>query len=153
MDLEGKKIGVIGGGAVGLDVVEYFAHKGAHVTIVERMPAVGNGMDIITKLDFMTMLKKKEVDVRVETSLLEIKDSSFIVNKDGVDEEISFDYGFVCLGMRANAPIWNDIQEAFVGEDVEVLNIGDSVRARRIIDGTDAGRHMVLNTLERLNYL
>lgn len=23
----------------------------------------------------------------------------------------------------------------------------------RIIDGTDAGRHMVLNTLERLNYL
>lgn len=51
------------------------------------------------------------------------------------------------------APIWNDIQEAFTGEDVEVLNIGDSVRARRIIDGTDAGRHMVLNTLERLNYL
>lgn len=35
----------------------------------------------------------------------------------------------------------------------KVLNIGDSVRARRIIDGTDAGRHMVLNTLERLNYL
>ena len=69
------------------------------------------------------------------------------------EEELLFDYGFVCLGMRANAPIWNDIQEAFTGEDVEVLNIGDSVRARRIIDGTDAGRHMVLNTLERLNYL
>ena len=30
---------------------------------------------------------------------------------------------------------------------------GASVCARRIIDGTDAGRHMVLNTLERLNYL
>ena len=43
---------------------------------------------------------------------------------------------------------------SFVGtRPVEVLNIGDSVRARRIIDGTDAGRHMVLNTLERLNYL
>ena len=36
---------------------------------------------------------------------------------------------------------------------IELDNIGDSVRARRIIDGTDAGRHMVLNTLERLNYL
>lgn len=54
---------------------------------------------------------------------------------------------------QVDGAIWNDIQEAFVGEDVEVLNIGDSVRARRIIDGTDAGRHMVLNTLERLNYL
>lgn len=152
MDLEGKKIGVIGGGAVGLDVVEYFAHKGSHVTIVERMPAVGNGMDIITKLDFMTMLKKKEVDVRVETSLLEIKDSSFIVNKDGVDEEINFDYGFVCLGMRAYSPLMAELQENFVGTNVEVVNIGDSVRARRIIEGVEEGRH-ITDTLKKIGAL
>lgn len=152
MDLEGKKIGVIGGGAVGLDVVEYFAHKGAHVTIVERMPVVGNGMDIITKLDFMTMLKKKEVDVRVETSLLEIKDNSFIVNKDGVDEEINFDYGFVCLGMRAYSPLMSELQENFEGTSVEVVNIGDSVRARRIIEGVEEGRH-ITDTLKRIGVL
>ena len=152
MNLEGKKIGVIGGGAVGLDVVEYFAHKGAHVTIVERMPAVGNGMDIITKLDFMTMLKKKEVDVRVETSLLEIKDNSFIVNKDGVDEEINFGYGFVCLGMRAYSPLMSELQEKFVRINVEVINIGDSVRARRIIEGVDEGRH-ITDTLKRIGVL
>lgn len=152
MDLEGKKIGVIAGGAVGLDVVEYFAHKGAHVTIVERMPAVGNGMDIITKLDFMTMLKKKEVDIRVETSLLEIKDNSFIVNKDGVDEEINFDYGFVCLGMRAYSPLMSELQEKFVRINVEVVNIGDSVRARRIIEGVDEGRH-ITDTLKRIGVL
>lgn len=152
MDLEGKKIGVIAGGAVGLDVVEYFAHKGAHVTIVERMPAVGNGMDIITKLDFMTMLKKKEVDVRVETSLLEIKDNSFIVNKDGVDEEINFGYGFVCLGMRAYSPLMSELQEKFVRINVEVVNIGDSVRARRIIEGVDEGRH-ITDTLKRIGVL
>lgn len=152
MDLEGKKIGVIGGGAVGLDVVEYFAHKGAHVTIVERMPAVGNGMDIITKLDFMTMLKKKEVDVRVETSLLEIKDNSFIVNKDGVDEEINFGYGFACLGMRAYSPLMSELQEKFVRINVEVVNIGDSVRARRIIEGVDEGRH-ITDTLKRIGVL
>ncbi len=149
MDLKGKKIGVIGGGAVGLDVVEYFAHKGTQVTIVERMPSVGNGMDIITKLDFMTMLKKKEVDVRVETSLLEIKDNSFIVNKDGVDEEINFDYGFVCLGMRAYSPLIPKLQENFAGTNVEVVNIGDSVRARRIIEGVEEGRH-ITDTLKRI---
>ena len=47
----------------------------------------------------------------------------------------------------------NDIVEGFECEDTEILNIGDSVRARRIIDGTDAGRHMVLATLDRLGYL
>ena len=54
--------------------------------------------------------------------------------------------------MKAYAPIWEEMQKAFTGEDVEVLNIGDSVRARRIIDGVDAGRHLVLNTLDRLGF-
>ena len=70
-----------------------------------------------------------------------------------IGHNLPFDYGFVCLGMKAYAPLWNDIVEGFDGEDTEVLNIGDSVRARRIIDGTDAGRHMVLAALDRLGYL
>ena len=98
-------------------------------------------------------MEKHNVRQMTNTALQKVNAHSFLVKYDGKEEELPFDYGFVCLGMRANAPIWNDIQEAFTGEDVEVLNIGDSVRARRIIDGTDAGRHMVLNTLERLNYL
>ena len=55
--------------------------------------------------------------------------------------------------MKAHTPIWEAIEQGFEGENTEVINIGDSVRARRIIDGTDAGRHLVLNTLERLGYL
>ena len=149
MNLEGKKIGVIGGGAVGLDVVEYFAHKGAQVTIVERMQAVGNGLDVVSKVDFMSMLKKHEVDVRVETSLLEVTPNSFKVNKDGVDEELEFDYGFVCLGMRAYSPLINELAEKFTAKGVEVLNIGDSVRARRIIEGIDEGRN-ITDTLRRI---
>ena len=35
----------------------------------------------------------------------------------------------------------------------EIINIGDSVRARRIIDGTWAGRHQVLATLERMGFI
>ena len=152
MKLEGKKIGVIGGGAVGLDVVEYFANKGARVTIVERMPAVGNGLDFISKIDFLSMLKKKEVDVRVDTSLLEVKPNSFIINKDGVDEELEFDFGFVCLGMRAYSPLMNELEEKFASNEVEVVNIGDSVRARRIIEGVDEGRN-ITDTLKRIGRL
>ena len=152
-DLEGKKVVVVGGGAVGLDVVEFFADRNADISIVEMMDQIGRDLDPVSKNDTKTMMKKHNVHQLTKTALLEVKDSSFLVRGDGEPYELPFEYGFVCLGMRANAPIWNDIQEAFTGEDVEVLNIGDSVRARRIIDGTDAGRHMVLNTLERLNYL
>jgi hypothetical protein len=37
--------------------------------------------------------------------------------------------------------------------NTELINIGDSVRARRIIDGTWAGRHQVLATLERMGFI
>ena len=152
-DMTGKKVVVVGGGAVGLDVVEFFAPRGAETTIIEMMPIIGNGLDASSTSSMKECMEKHHVRQMTNTSLQKVNAHSFLVKYDGKEEELPFDYGFVCLGMRANAPIWNDIQEAFVGEDVEVLNIGDSVRARRIIDGTDAGRHMVLNTLERLNYL
>ena len=152
-DMTGKKVVGVGGGAVGLDVVEFFAPRGAETTIIEMMPVIGNGLDASSTSSMKECMEKHHVRQMTNTALQKVNAHSFLVKYDGKEEELPFDYGFVCLGMRANAPIWNDIQEAFTGEDVEVLNIGDSVRARRIIDGTDAGRHMVLNTLERLNYL
>lgn len=42
-DMTGKKVVVIGGGAVGLDVVEFFAPRGADTAIVEMLPMIGNG--------------------------------------------------------------------------------------------------------------
>lgn len=46
-----------------------------------------------------------------------------------------------------------DIQAAFEdNNNVEIITIGDSVRARRIIEGTDEGRN-ILNTLEKRGYL
>ena len=44
------------------------------------------------------------------------------------------------------------LQENFAGTNVEVVNIGDSVRARRIIEGVEEGRH-ITNTLKRIGAL
>ncbi|WP_294349024.1 NAD(P)/FAD-dependent oxidoreductase [uncultured Clostridium sp.] len=148
-DFEGKKVAVIGGGAVGLDVVELFATRGAEVSIVERLPMLGRDLDIVTKIGMLSMVKENNVNVLTSTSLLEVKENSFVVEKDAVQEELEFDYGFVCLGMRNYAPILGELQEYFLGTDVEIINIGDSVRARRIIDGIKEGRNIV-TTLEKI---
>ena len=34
-------------------------------------------------------------------------------------KDLPFDYGFVCLGMRANAPVLDEIREAFADTNVE----------------------------------
>ena len=152
-DLTGKKVVVVGGGAVGLDVVEFFAPRGAETTIIEMMPIIGNGLDASSTASMKECMSKHHVTQMVNTALMKVNPQSFLVKYDGKEEELPFDYGFVCLGMKAHTPIWEAIEQGFEGENTEVINIGDSVRARRIIDGTDAGRHLVLNTLERLGYL
>ena len=142
-ELEGKKVVVVGGGAVGLDVVEFFANRKASVSIVEMLPVVGKDLDIVTKVGTYAMLEKHGVNVLTSTALQEVHKDHFIVKRNDKNEQLDFDYGFVCLGMRSYSPILNDLKEAFKDSDVEVLNVGDSLRARRIIDGTLEGRNIV----------
>ena len=112
-DMTGKKVVVVGGGAVGLDVVEFFAPRGAETTIIEMMPVIGNGLDASSTSSMKECMEKHHVRQMTNTALKKVNAHSFLVKYDGKEEELPFDYGFVCLGMRANAPIWNDIQEAF----------------------------------------
>ena len=151
-DLEGKKVVVVGGGAVGLDVVEFFAGRNADISIVEMMDQIGRDLDPVSKNDTKTMMKKHNVHQLTKTALLEVKDSSFLVKGDGEPYELPFEYGFVCLGMRAQGQLYQSLAEEFSSEDVEIMNIGDSQRARRIIDGTQEGRN-ILTILEQRGYL
>ena len=151
-DLEGKKVVVVGGGAVGLDVVEFFADRNADISIVEMMDQIGRDLDPVSKNDTKTLMKKHNVHQLTKTALLEVKDSSFLVRGEGEPYELPFEYGFVCLGMRAQGQLYQNLTEEFSSEDVEIMNIGDSQRARRIIDGTQEGRN-ILTILEQKGYL
>ena len=152
-DLTGKKVAVIGGGAVGLDVVEFFAPRGAEVSIIEMMPAIGAGIDPITKVDINTLMKKHNVNQMPNTALKEVFADHFHVETKEGAEDLYFDYGFICLGMKAQTPVLAGLHEAFDKEGVEIINIGDSMRARRIIEGTSEGRDQVILALTKKGFL
>lgn len=153
-DLTGKKAVIVGGGAVGLDVVEYFAPKGADTTVIEMMPAIGAGLDPITKVSIADLMKKYDVHQRPSTALQEVKPDCFVVkNPDGEIEEVPFDYGCICMGLKSNNPVLDMLNEEF-GEDgaIEIMNIGDSKCQRRIIDGTEEGRN-IIRVLEKRGFI
>ena len=150
---KGKKVVVVGGGSVGLDVVEYFAPRGAECTIVDMLPQIGMLADPITKCSMREIHDKYGVKEYVNTALQEVKENAFTVKlPDGTIEDLNFDLGFNCLGMRANNPILAQLEEAFDNTDTFIYPIGDSVRARRIMEGTMEGR-AILNVLEARGFL
>lgn len=152
-DMTGKKIVIIGGGAVGLDVMEFMTERGADCTIVDFLPVIGNGLDPVTKCDTAAKMKKYNVTQMTRTGLQEVCDDKFIVKlPDGTIKDLPFDYGFICLGMRANTPVIDDLEKEYMDTQVEIVNIGDSKRARRIIEGTEEGRNILL-TLEKHDFL
>jgi 2,4-dienoyl-CoA reductase-like NADH-dependent reductase (Old Yellow Enzyme family)/thioredoxin reductase len=152
-DMTGKRVVIIGGGATGLDIMGVFAPRGADVTVIERGPALGSGLDPVTKSDTADKLKKYDVRQMTKTSLEEVRDDCFVVtDEQGAQVEIPYDYGFVALGMRSNNPVLDEFESAFADDPVEIYNIGDSKRSRQIIHGTQEGRD-ILAVLERLEFL
>lgn len=152
-DLDGKRVVVVGAGAVGLDLVEQVAPQGAKVTLVERLPKIAQDLDLITRLQMLEVVHSHDVDVRRSTSLLEVHDDAVTLEgPDGTVEDVPADYIFICLGMRAVPGPVAALTDHYRLTGVPVLNIGDSVRARKIIDGVREGR-AILRTLEDIDAL
>ena len=102
---------------------------------------------------------EKTVVEEVEDPVMEISlanakmlDSKYELG-DVVNVEIkSKEFGRIATQNAKNV-ILQKIREAFeYDSQIEIVNIGDSVRARRIIDGTEEGRN-ILNTLSKRGYL
>lgn len=127
-DTTNKEIVIVGGGAVGLDVAEYFANRGASPTIIEMMNQIGRDLDPVTKS---------------QTKLKEVHENYFIVEKENQEIKVPFDYGFVCLGMKAYNPLYLQLKDYYQDKNGDVLEIGDCKRARRIIEGTQEGRNII----------
>ena len=127
-DTTNKEIVIVGGGAVGLDVAEYFANRGASPTIIEMMNQIGRDLDPVTKS---------------QTKLKEVHENYFILEKENQEIKVPFDYGFVCLGMKAYNPLYLQLKDYYQDKNGDVLEIGDCKRARRIIEGTQEGRNII----------
>lgn len=139
-----EKIVIIGGGAVGLDIAEYFYSQNLkNITVVEMQDAIGVDLDIVTKSAMDEIIKKGNIEVLLNTKLIEVKESSFIVEQKSKIQEINFDLGFICLGLMPNNNILSILKEYKQTNTVELINIGDSKKCRKIIDGVFEGRSII----------
>ena len=151
-DIPDKKIVVIGGGAVGLDVVEYFSeNKAKSTTIVEMQTALAKDLDMIGRLSMMRMIDDNHVNVMLETTLQEVKEDRFIVSRNGQIEELDFDYGFVCLGLTPVSEFTEQFRQHADKNHYQFQQIGDCKQARKLIDGMREGRDVIaaIQSIER----
>ena len=124
-----KRLIVIGGGVIGLELGSVWRRLGAQVTVVELFPTIlpGNDAEIIKEAD--RIFRKQGLDIRVGTKVVGAsRDGNVVkidVEKDGAKETLEADYVLVSVGRR---PSLNGIDAAALG-----LNIGK--RGEILVDG------------------
>ncbi|WP_367297837.1 FAD-dependent oxidoreductase [Loigolactobacillus coryniformis] len=139
-----QEIVVVGGGAVGLDVMEFFAdYCDCHVSVIEMLPELGKDLDLITKVSMDEILKKKSVTQYTNTKVKSVADHHCQVIAGDKRFEIGFDKAFICLGMRSYQPLLKQFENYAYENGTKVLNIGDSKKARRIYEGSQEARQVI----------
>ena len=110
-----KKLIVIGGGYIGLELSSVWRRLGSEVTVIEFLDHIIPGMDKDISAEFLKILKKQGINFKLEskvTAVSVVKNKAivdFTNNKSKIREKIECDKILVAVGRRSN--IGADISE------------------------------------------
>jgi 2,4-dienoyl-CoA reductase (NADPH2) len=160
----GKRIAVIGGGAVGLETALFLAAKGtlspemvhflmAHeaenpdrirelmfrgskqVTVFEMLPKIGKDIGKSTRWVIKTALNRHGVEALTGSRVVSIKNGTVVYEREGREHRREFDNVVLASGSR---PV-KKLSEALAKEGISFTAVGDCVRPAKINDAIHEG--------------
>ncbi len=128
VELKGKKIAVIGGGATGCETAQLLSEAGNEVQVVELADSIcaGEFSQIIS--DTLNQLKKYHVEVLLSHRVMKFTEEGVLTDVNGKEELVPAEAIVVCIGSRVNAKKVAELKEAVDNSYV----IGDAVRTGKI---------------------
>ena len=102
-----KKMVVVGGGYIGLEMGSVWSRLGSEVHVVEFLENITPGMDREISTEFMKILKKQGINFHMETKVEEIKKSAkgatvSTTNKEGKKINFDCDVVLISVGRKPN---------------------------------------------------
>ena len=95
-----KKLVVIGGGVIGLEMAYYYASVGTEVTVIEMMPKIAGATDPEICKILMDAFEKRGMTFKLSCKVLKVKESSVVYEEDGQTCEIACDKVLLSVGRR-----------------------------------------------------
>jgi 2,4-dienoyl-CoA reductase-like NADH-dependent reductase (Old Yellow Enzyme family)/thioredoxin reductase len=129
----GKDMVVLGGGLVGLELAVFMADLGHDVTVVEMMPQLNLDPFGMHSMALMSEVERLGIDLRLDTSAVEITESIVRVRTPaGVEESILADTVVYATGQKS----LRDEAFALASCAPEFHMIGDCAASRNILAAT-----------------
>lgn len=132
----GSKVIIVGGGLIGSETANYLAHHGKTVTIVEQLHDIALDEEAYVRHFLLKDLKEFNVEVHVNSKVVEITDRGVIAEKDG--EKITLD-GFDKVVIAVGVEPVNELAEKLKDKAPEVIVVGDAKEARKALEAVQEG--------------
>ena len=102
-----KKMIVVGGGYIGLEMGSVWSRLGSEVHVIEFLDHITPGMDIEISKEFMKILTKQGISFHLQTKVESIKNNKtsakvFLMDKDGKKKELECDVVLISVGRKPN---------------------------------------------------
>jgi pyruvate/2-oxoglutarate dehydrogenase complex dihydrolipoamide dehydrogenase (E3) component len=129
---------VVGGSATGCETAEWLVDRGVEVTIVEMLPSVGHGIELITRRHLLRELRSRGVQIQTKSKVtmfeLEARKVLYETTDDGTPGEIEADKVAMAIGWR---PRGSALADQLTNRKVLVL--GDASRPADFVAAINAG--------------
>lgn len=118
----GKKVTIIGGGLVGLELAEFLVERGRNVQVLEPGPDLGAELAIVRRWRVLHNLREHNVALEKNVRITGIgKTSVSYTDAQGNSHDVAADSVVLATGAETN----HDLADRLAASGVEVVNIGD----------------------------
>ncbi|MCC8072901.1 MAG: FAD-dependent oxidoreductase [Clostridiales bacterium] len=143
VNIENKKVAVIGSGMTGLETSELLVSKGNKVTVVEMADTIAPGAWFQHVDDAMPVLKKAGVKFMTGEKLISTDGKVITENVKSKEKTVlDVDYTVLSLGVKPDVSLYDEIKES---KDYKVYNIGDSAEIGRIANATESAYQLAVS--------
>ena len=102
-----KKMIIVGGGYIGLEMGSVWSRLGSEVHVIEFLENITPGMDKEVSKEFMKILKKQGINFHMQTKVESIKNNKksakvSLLDKDRKKSELECDVVLISVGRKAN---------------------------------------------------
>uniref|UniRef100_UPI0025DF80AE FAD-dependent oxidoreductase n=1 Tax=uncultured Mailhella sp. TaxID=1981031 RepID=UPI0025DF80AE len=134
-DKVGKKVVIIGGGAIGVELGIHLSGLGHECTVVEMAEHIAAKAQLTERTAYLINLDKNHVKTMAKTTCQEIDDKGVWVENEEGRQFLEADTVIIAVGTK---PLVNE-REKFKDVAFDVISVGDCVEASSIVHAVHTG--------------
>ena len=127
----GKKVVIIGGGLVGVEIANTLVDNGNSVTIIEMLDDIARDMEMVTRKLNLMKLKKHNVSIFTNSKVNNIENGSVYFFNASIQEEMiieNVDVYVIATGTQPDNKLYEEIKER-----IPSYKIGDAEKAGDVV--------------------